>query len=379
MIIMALDHVRDFIHYAAMGSSPTDLRTTTPVLFLTRWATHICAPAFALTAGMGAFFWWQRGRTRPELSSFLVTRGLWLVVLELTVMQIAYDFNVSLRDPVFLIVLWVLGACMILLAALVWLPVRVLAVLSVATIALHNMLDRVRPSDFGGASWLWNVLHAPGAFRAAGTVVIVAYPLVPWVAVMSLGFVAARVFLIEDAAWRRRVLNAAGIACLAGFVVVRAINLYGDPIPWSHQRNAILTVLSFLNTTKYPPSLAFLVMTLGPAFLLLAAFDRTALGPSNAVVVFGRVPLFYFVAHFFLAHLVAAALALVRYGGAAFGFIFHPFPSMGGPQNLFPRLFGYDLWVAYLVWALIVAALYPVCRWFAEVKASRRSWWVSYV
>jgi uncharacterized membrane protein len=377
MILMALDHVRDFIHRGAMSYSPTDLARTTPALFFTRWITHICAPTFMFTAGLGAFLWWSRGRTKQQLSAFLLTRGLWLVLLELTVMRLAYDFDLSQRYPVLLLVLWVLGACMIGLGLLVWLPMRMLAVISLGMIALHNGLDQVNPAQFGSAAGLWNLLHQPGVFGVAGATVIVGYPLVPWVGVMALGFCFGPVFL--ERATRRRYLTIIGTVATVAFVVIRAINGYGDPAPWSDQSSPTYTVLSFLNTTKYPPSLAFLLMTLGPALLLLAWCDRPGLKPTNPLVVFGRVPLFYFVIHFYAAHATAVLLALLRYGGVALAFVFHPVPSMGGPRELYPAQFGYDLWVAYVVWIGIVLALYPVCRWFAGIKATRPNWWLRYL
>jgi uncharacterized membrane protein len=378
MIIMALDHVRDFIHRGAMSQSPTDLATTTPILFFTRWITHFCAPVFMFTAGLGAFFWWQNGRSKAQLSRFLLTRGLWLVLLELTVMRLAYDFDFSQKYPWLLLVLWVLGGCMIVLALLVWIPIPALAVLSVALIGLHNLLDRVNPAQFGSAAFLWNLFHQPGVFRLFGAVAIVGYPLMPWFAVMALGFCFGRIFQLE-ASVRHRYLLAIGTAATLGFVILRAINHYGDPFPWSPQRSATFTALSFLNTTKYPPSLAFLLMTLGPALLLLAWLDGRRLSTNNPLIVFGRVPLFYFVIHVYAAHAIAVWLALVKYGGSALGFGFHPVPSMGGPKELYPSGFGYDLWVAYVVWATVVLGLYPVCRWFARVKASRRDWWLSYL
>jgi uncharacterized membrane protein len=378
MVLMALDHVRDFIHRGAMTDSPTNLATTTPVLFLTRWVTHICAPTFMFTAGLGAFLWWQQGKTKPQLSTFLLTRGLWLIVLEVTVMRLAYDFDFSPDYPVLLVVLWVLGLCMVGLAALIWLPMELLAGLSVATIALHNCLDQFDAARFGFAAGLWHLLHQPGAFSLAGATIILAYPLVPWIAVMALGFCFGPVFQLERPV-RRRYLTVIGAAAILGFVVIRSLNGYGDPATWTSQTSAGFTVLSFLNTTKYPPSLDFLLMTLGPALLGLAWFDRPGLQPSNPVVVFGRVPLFYFVLHFFAAHAAAVLLALLSYGSDALAFVFHPVPSMGGPRALFPAPFGYDLWVAYLVWLVIVVALYPACRWFARLKATRREWWLSYL
>jgi uncharacterized membrane protein len=378
MVLMALDHVRDFIHRGAMSGSPTDLATTTPALFLTRWVTHICAPTFMFTAGLGAFLWWQRGRTRGELSAYLLTRGLWLIVLEVTVMRLAYDFDLAQQYPVLLLVLWALGACMVGLAILVWVPARMLAITTLAVIALHNLADSVDPAPLGAASWMWNLLHQPGAFGVAGATVIVGYPLVPWIAVMALGFCSGWIYQM-DRQPRRRVLGLTGAAFVLGFVILRAVNAYGDPVPWAPQGSSAFTVLSFLNTTKYPPSLAFLLMTLGPALLLLAWLDRPTLTSSSPLVVFGRVPLFYFVVHFYAAHAAAAILALIRYGRSALVFIFHPVPSMGGPRDLFPPDFGYELWVAYAVWAGLVLALYPVCRWFARVKARPREWWLSYL
>ena len=378
MVIMALDHVRDFVHRGAMSGSPTDLATTTPALFLTRWVTHICAPVFMLTAGMGAFFWWQRGRSRGELSWFLLSRGVWLIVLEVTVMRLAYNFSVSAQYPLLLIVLWALGGCMIVMAALVWLPVPVLAAVSLVAIAGHNLLDGVDPGRLGISTGVWNVIHQPGLVPGLGATVFVAYPLVPWVAVMALGFCLGPVFQ-WDSPRRERFLLATGVAATAGFVVLRWVDGYGDPAPWSAQRSPVYTLLSFLNTTKYPPSLLFLLMTLGPALLLLAWLDRRGMRATGPLVVFGRVPLFYFVLHFYLAHLAVVVLSVVTYGTAAWGFVFGPVPSMGGPKELFPAGFGWSLGVAYLVWAVVVVGLYPVCRWFAGVKARRRDWWLGYL
>ena len=379
MIVMAIDHVRDFVHRGAMFQSPTDLATTTPSLFLTRWITHFCAPVFMLTAGMGAYLFWRNGgRTRRELSRFLVTRGAWLIVLELSLMQVAYNFNLSSSNPIFLLVLWVLGACMIVLSALVWLPLEALAVLSVATITLHNTLDGIRAQALGALAPVWILLHQVGAFPFAGRIFIAAYSLIPWFAVMALGFCLGPIFS-KDADTRRRRLMVLGAGMTIAFLAVRALNIYGDPSRWTTQPAGVFTVLSFLNTTKYPPSLAFLLMTLGPALMLLSAFDRVSFSRSHPLIVFGRVPLFYFVLHFFLAHVAIVVLALGTYGTAAMQFMFQPLPSMGGPAKAFPPDFGYPLWIAYAVWAVIVIGLYPLCRWFAAVKERGGRWWLSYL
>jgi uncharacterized membrane protein len=342
MIIMALDHVRDFIHHGAMsGASPTNLATTTPVLFMTRWITHFCAPVFMLTAGGGAYFYWKTSkRSKADVAGFLLTRGLWLIFLELTLMQFAYNFNLSTANPIFLLVLYVLGASMIVLAALIWLPLPLLAAFSIAVIALHNLADPV-PSP----SVLRLLLYQVGVFPFAGRMWITAYSLVPWFAVMALGFCLGPA-LSKAPADRQRFLMRTGIAMTITFIVIRVINSYGDPSRWSWQATAP---------------------------------DRLALSRVNPLIVFGRVPLFYFVLHFFAAHLSIVLLSFVHYGAAAASFMFQPVPSMGGPAQLFPPNFGYDLWVAYVVWIAIVAALYPVCRWYAGVKERSRSRWLSYL
>lgn len=373
MIIMALDHVRDFFHRGAMTASPTDLATTTPILFATRWITHVCAPAFALTAGLGAWFWWQRGRTRAELSRFLATRGLWLMLLELTVMRFGYGFTWSAEFPVFLLVFWSLGLSMVALAALIWLPVRLLGTISVLTLLLHPFLDAA-----ASGSPLWNIIHRVGAFPLGDMTVITPYPLIPWVAVMSLGFSLGPLFTADPAVRRKRLL-AMGTAAIAGFLLLRLANGYGDTAPWARQDSPLYTVISFLNTTKYPASPAFLLMTLGPAFLLLAMLERRTLSQTNPVMVFGRVPLFYFIIHFYLAHLLASAAAFVRYGAAAADFAFLPFPSIGGNAANFPEGFGYPLAVTYAAWIVVLIVSYPLCRWYAGIKARRRDWWLSYL
>jgi uncharacterized membrane protein len=379
MILMALDHVRDFFHTGAMSFSPTDLTRTSSILFLTRWITHFCLPVFMFAAGAGAFLWWWQGnRSKGELSKFLWTRGLWFIVLELSVMQLAYNFSFSYRFLIILLILWIFGVCMIAMAALIHLPIRWLLTFSVALIVFHNCLDRVNASRFGSSSWVWNLLHQPGVFTFWGKSVLVTYPFLPWIAVMAAGFCFGQV-LTREAAARRRIMLTIGATLTLAFFVVRALNLYGDPAPWSFQSSPAFTVLSFLNCTKYPPSLEFLLMTLGPALLLLAYFDRRPLSAANPLIVFGRVPLFYFIAHFYAIHCLALLMAWLRYGQPAFTFMFHPLPSMGGPQQLFPAGFGYSLLTVYLVWIVVVVSLYPLCRWFAQVKATRRNWWLSYL
>jgi len=375
MIIMALDHVRDFFHAGAFQFQPEDLTRTTVAIFFTRWITHICAPVFMFTAGIGAYFWLARGRTKSGLSRFLWKRGLWLVVLELTVLRFAMNFGL-LSGVVLLTILWALGWSMVALGFLVRLPIRTLAVFSVLVIVLHNLTDPVQAAQLGRAAWLWNILHQQGVFQIAGVPALSAYPLVPWIAVMSAGYCFGPVLSL-DPMRRLQWMIRLGLGMTAAFVMIRAINVYGDPQSWSHASRPSMTVLSFLRCTKYPPSLDFLLMTLGPALLLLTLFDRVRLAKTNPIMVFGRVPLFYFLAHFFAAHLLAIPLALMRYGRA--GFLFNPQLPTGNVTDPLPAGYGYGLGVVYLIWVAVVVLMYPLCRWFARLKERRRDWWLSYL
>lgn len=375
MVIMALDHVRDFFHVGAMTFSPEDLSKTSPAIFLTRWITHICAPTFMFTTGIGAFFWAsKRGRSTWDLSRYLMTRGLWLIALELTVLRLAFFFTLD-SGPWLLTILWAIGASMIALSLLVHVPVRWLAPLSLLVIATHNLADPIAAKDLGGWASAWNVLHQPGLVRVGGAVFLVAYPLVPWILVMAAGYAFGQVLQLEDRR-RQSVLIGWGLALTLLFIVLRALNLYGDPVPWSDSVPG-MTVLSFLRTTKYPPSLLFLLMTLGPALLILASLDRQRLKASHPLLIFGRVPLFFFLAHFWIAHALAFPFAWVKYGSVAF--LMKPMPNMGGAAENYPAGFGYGLSTTYLAWLLVLAICYPLCRWFAGVKARRTDWWLSYL
>jgi len=375
MMIMAIDHIRDFFSSAAMSFLPTDLTRTTPALFFTRWITHFCAPVFMFTAGIGAFLWMRRGRSRPQLSRFLVTRGLWLIFLEMTILHYFFFLD-FFRSPILMIILWGIGWGMIILAALIYLPTRLLVVFSALVIAGHNLLDRFQSAEFGRAAWLWQILHEPGVFQAKGKLVLVAYTLIPWFAVVALGYAAGRAFL-WDPQRRRRFFIRTGIALTLAFVVLRGVNVYGDPVPWSHQHSPLFTFLSFLNTTKYPPSLLFLLMTLGPALIVLGLIERVRLSDANPFIVFGRVPFFYYALHLALLHAIAILMGFLRYGKAPF--LFLPPPTLGTPRALFPPDYGYSLWGVYAVWLVVLVVLYPLCLWFSRLKQRRRSWWLSYL
>ena len=374
MIIMALDHTREFFHSGAMSFQPEDLSRTTPVLFFTRWITHICAPVFMFTAGLGAFLWLRRGRTTSQLAPYLWKRGLWLVILELTVLRFAMNFSLF-KGVVLLSILWALGWSMVALGFLARVPIPVLTALSISVIATHNLADPVEASQFGAAAFIWNILHQPGLFQVGGASVLSAYPVGPWVAVMAAAFCFGPVVTL-DPLRRRSWMVRIGVGLSLSFLVLRWINAYGDPSRWSEQANG-MTVLSFFRCTKYPPSLDFLLMTLGPALLLMAMLDRLALTRSNPLIVFGRVPLFYFLVHLYVIHGLTIPFALLRYRRA--GFLLTPSPSLGGPAGVYPADYGYPLWVVYLVWVGVVVLLYPVCRWFAGLKERRSDWWLSYI
>ena len=368
MILMALDHVRDF--FGPPGLSPTNLAQTTFPLFMTRWITHLCAPVFFLLTGTGAGLS-LRKKTIPELSRYLFSRGLWLIILELTVIRcVGYQFNIDYQVTL-LVVIWALGWAMVGLAALVWLPIPAILAIGVALIAGHNLLDGIR-----SANPLWVLLHAQGfVVNRPGFVVFVAYPLIPWLGVTAVGYALARIYE-WPVAHRRAFLLRAGIAMTAAFLALRAINGYGDAAPWAAQATTALTVVSFLNVTKYPPSLLFLLMTLGPALLLLRALERPAAPVLGPALVFGRVPLFYFVLHLTLIHLLAVVLCYIQNGAVHWMF---ESPNLGAYPFTPPPGWGVSLPIAYMLWVLVVLLMYPACAWFSRVKARRAErWWIGY-
>ena len=357
MILMALDHTRDF--FGVPGVNPTDPANT--ALFLTRWITHFCAPVFFLLTGTSAFLSRQRWPGRG-LSRYLITRGALLVLLELTVVRtLSYQFNVDYRVTM-LLVIWALGWSMIVLGALMRLPVRAILAIGLVMIAGHNLLDGIR-----SANPLWSILHGPGFVLQGKFTVFAAYPLVPWIGVTAVGYALGAIFE-WPAAQRRRVLLQLGAAAIALFLMLRAFNVYGDPAPWTPQATAVATTLSFFNTSKYPPSLLFLLMTLGPALLVLRAVDGGVPGVLRPTIVYGRVPLFYFILHFTLIHLAAVVVCLAINGAAHWMF---ESPSLDKYPFTPPPGWGFSLPVVYLVWLGVVASLYPACRWYARLKGRR--------
>lgn len=404
MVIMLIDHTRDFVHHDTWSFDPTDMTRTNPALFFTRWITHFCAPIFVFLSGSGSYFQLARGKPKAELSRFLLTRGLWLIVLEVTLIRflIFWEFDVT-QFLGFAQVIWVIGWGMILLAGLIYLPIRAIAAFGIAMIALHNMLDAIRvvtwqgpgtPIPGFGAS-LWIVLHQGGLvfpFGFPGPPAFILYPLIPWLGVMAAGYAFGAVY-DKPPDERRRWLTRWGGATTAGFLLLRAIDVYGDPRHWSVQKSVAMTIASFLNTEKYPPSLLFLMMTLGPALLALALWEkyngrsadvraegqiespntRSFAGIGQMLITFGRVPLFFYILQWMYSH-GAGYLLSVLAGKPTSVYFGSPAPGREPPADV-----GFDLWVVYAVWIVGVLLLYPLCKWYAGLKARRKDWWLSYL
>jgi len=376
MVIMALDHVRDFFSNA-YAIDPTDLSQTNPALFLTRWITHFCAPVFVFLAGTGAFLSTSRGKTKKELARFLLTRGLWLVFLDLFFVHtfgwwFNFDYHLLYGD-----VLWALGWSMVVMSGLIFLPVWSIMTFGIAMVALHNLFDTVHADSFGPFRWLWAILHSGDILEPQpGFHFVPGYPLVPWIGVMAVGYGFGKL-LLRPQDKRRKWLLGSGIGLTVAFIVIRAINFYGDPHGWTIQKTAFFTFLSFMNPEKYPPSLLYLLMTLGPAIIVLALFERISHPLSRPFVIFGRVPLFYYLLHLIIIHALAVAFAYARYGHAEW-----MFRNVTVPSNSvlpYPQGYGYSLVIVYAIWLGVVLILYPVCRWFANVKGRRREAWLSYL
>lgn len=375
IVIMAIDHVRDFLMVAA-EQDPMANPNVTVGLFVTRWITHFCAPVFVLLAGVSAGLVGAR-RSRGDLTRFLVTRGLWLIFVEVAVISTEASFKPQgipeAGGAVVLImqVIWVIGASMILLAAFQWLGRPACLLIGAAILLSHNVLDVWWPPNnpFAENRPLWVALHAQTAYRAGPFLFIFIYPLLTWTGVMLTGFGVAGMFELPPDR-RNQMLRRVGVILTAAFVVLRAFDLYGDPNPWQLQPGGLTrTVIDFVNTTKYPPSLDFLLMTLGPAAILCSFADRFSGRLKDMLVMFGRVPFAFYVAHFLLIHTIGVIIGVLE------GFKASQLTTL---FFFYPKGFGISLPAVYAVWLLVIAILYPWCRWMAALKARRRDWWLSY-
>ncbi len=376
MVLMALDHVRVYSGLPAGGPSPG--------IFFTRWVTHFCAPAFIFLAGTSAFLY---GRTHRDLPRFLLTRGLWLVVLELTVIRLAWTFNFDFSHYLLAGVIWAIGWCMILMSLLVRLPVAAVGTIGLVIIAGHNLLDArvgalIQSLGDNQLAWLWKILYVgfyagPIQLGPDGPNLVVLYSIIPWIGVMAAGYALGKVMTLEPAR-RDRLCLALGLGAIGLFVLLRGFNLYGDPRPWSGatgQDGAPPAFLAFLNTTKYPASFSFLLMTLGPTIGLIPLLEHARGKVAQWLTVFGRVPFFYYVLHIPLIHVLALIVSKVRLGTVSpWLFSNHP---MGNPPP--PDGYTWTLGLLYAVWVIALVLLYFPCRWFAGLKARRKDQWLSYL
>lgn len=374
MIIMALDHTRDYFHISAWTQDPLNLATTTPALFLTRWITHFCAPIFTFLAGTSIWFQ-SKNKNRKELSSFLIKRGIWLVIVEIVIFNFAFSF-----DPSYTIValqtIWSIGVSMIFLGLLIWLPFTWILGIGLLILLGHNSLDFYEASHKGDFSVVYSMIHRPGFFSLGKDHgLFVFYPVLPWLGVMILGYCFGRLFTAYTGAERQKILMRLGFGVILLFIAIRAINVYGDPKFWSVQDNALHSIFSFIDTQKYPPSLLYSAMTIGPGILFLSFFEKTKNTLTNIIVVFGRVPFLYYVLHFFLIHALCMLFFLLR--GHRFSEGIHEGPNM--LPNFIVANEGYSLGFVYIIWICVVIMLYPICRWFSEYKKTHRKWWLSYL
>ena len=373
MIIMALDHTRDFFHKEAFTGDPLNPETTTAALYFTRWITHFCAPTFVFLSGVSA--WLQsRRKTKKELSWFLITRGLWLVLLELTVLNLGISGDIYF-SMVVLATIWSIGISMAILGLLIWLPFRALLVIGLLIIFGHNLLDFAEASRDGVVPLWWSFLHRPAFLPIGDNFTLgILYPFLPWAGLMILGYCCGKLFSNTEAERRNRVLLWIGLGAWGLFIILRFIDVYGDPLHWSSQKSGLQTFFSFMNVQKYPPSLLFICATVGGALIFLSLIKNTNSRLAKFMIVYGRVPLFYYILHFYLLHIICAVLFLSRGHTVA-----------EGVEGELPFKFiiageGYSLGTVYFIWIAVVLALYPVCKWYDQYKTNHKEKkWLSYL
>jgi uncharacterized membrane protein len=375
MIIMALDHTRDYFHNDAFLYSPTDLDQTSVTLFFTRWITHYCAPVFVFLAGISAYLYGTR-RTKKELSFFLFTRGIWLVFAELFIISLERTFNPYY--PFFnLQVLFAIGVSMIVLSAAIYMNQRLILVMSILLIAGHNLLDNADVSGDSNPSFLWSLLHEPGQFTFGRFTLSVHYPVLPWIGIMGIGYCLGGFYARGyDPAKRKKIFNSLGWGAIALFIILRSGNWYGDAAYWTSQKNEVFSFLSFLNVSKYPPSLLYILIMLGPALLFLAHAEKPLNALAQKIIVFGRVPMFFYLAHILLIHLLALPGAIIS-GYQLSDMI------LTTRVNSSPELngYGFDLAIVYMIWIGVIVILYPFCKWFGRYKRTQQLTkpWLNYL
>jgi uncharacterized membrane protein len=374
MVIMALDHVRDFFHQGGLTSDPTSMATTTPAVFFTRWITHYCAPTFVFLAGTSIYLNSKR-KEKNELSVFLLTRGLWLILLEVVVIRFGLFFNFYYDVLVFQVI-WAIGASMVCMAALIHLSYRWILIIGLIIVFGHNITDAFALQPENSFFGVWGFIRQSGFFSLTpNTTLWVPYPVLPWLGIMILGYCLGKLYTDFEPEKRQKLLLTIGLSAVGLFILLRLINIYGDPAPWSVQRTAVFTVMSFLNTTKYPVSLLYTLMTLGPVLIILSVMEKVNLNILKPFTVFGRVPLFYYILHFFLIHAVSLLFFMHKTGKSFSEIDFHFNQSFGG----ITAEGGYALRWVYVVWISLVIFLYPFCKWYNQYKSTHKHWWLSYL
>ena len=375
MLLMALDHVRLYFGHGNWYADPTNLETTTPALFFTRWITHFCAPIFIFLAGTSAFLYGKKQLSTKTLAQFLFTRGLWLIFVELVIVNFAWTFDITF-SYIILQVIWAIGISMLVLSALVFLPTKIIAPIGLILIFGHNLLDTIKAYGALPRDMLWYILHEEHILHIGKSTVSVHYPVLPWIGLMALGYAVGTFYTQNfNAEKRRRWLLGIGAGAIALFLLLRGFNLYGEPTQWASQNSAIFTIMSFLNTTKYPPSLHFLLMTVGPALIFLASSERLSQRIAAPFVAFGRVPFFFYIVHLYAIHTLAI-LAIVYKGYDWHAYIL----SATGIRSGTLINFGFGLEAVYVIWILLLISLYPLCKWYQRYKENNPSkWWLSYL
>ena len=371
MVIMALDHIRMYFGLGTWYSEPTNLATTTPLLFFTRWITHFCAPVFVFLAGTSAFLYGMGKANVKATAGLLLRRGLWLIVVELVIVNFAWTFDITYSFHI-LQVIWAIGVSMVVLSGLVFLPTGWILAIGILLVSCHNLLDPITVR--GSTAWdlIWHILHQPGSiWIGSAHLVDFVYPVLPWIGLMALGYGSGSLYKSDvPAKRRRRWLLAAGVCTTLLFILLRGFNLYGEPHPWRTQDSPLFSLMSFLNTTKYPPSLHFLLMTMGPALILLGALEALGNRIAKPVIVFGRVPFFFYIVHLYVIHALAMLLLLSQ-GHDWHEYIFSARGIISGAL----RDFGLRLEAVYLIWVMMVIILYPACTWYQKVREKHPAWW----
>ncbi|HEX8331150.1 MAG TPA: heparan-alpha-glucosaminide N-acetyltransferase domain-containing protein [Segetibacter sp.] len=371
MVIMALDHVRDLIHIDSITQSPTNLATTTPILFFTRWITYLCAPIFVFLAGTSAYISYRKNNSISASRSFLLKRGFYLILLELIVVNFLIFFDPGYHTILFEVIA-AIGFGFIVLGLLLNASARTIGIIGLVIIFCHNLFPLIPFTEGSMVKTILNPFFNPAAFPMSNRVFVMAYPPIPWLGIMLVGFASGRLFQLADDR-RKSLFIKVGLAAILLFVVLRYLNFYGDSLQWSLQKDGVFTFLSFMNVTKYPPSLLFCLITLGVMFIMLAFTERSNNKLSQLVSVYGKVPLFYFLAHFFLIHVIMLAIMFLQgFSWSQMDFASGTFGRPKGVQS------GLELWTVYLIWIGVVAVLYKPCFWFGRYKSTHTQWWLKY-